>query len=392
MRLFIFAAILLFHSVAYAQKTGTAPKPKTTTVTKPMDKKNNQLVSKDSITAELIFSKVGKTKVVLSGIDFYSEPQLDRKKEIMYFLFERFNSKQVRRIVVLSTHKDWNWDTLKSYYSKLNAYMVKAVSYYWDTNRYDNVALLYLPYAENTGTEIPALYQPQTAEGFFVLVPYKHIANENKPELKKWEEKPFAALPNFTADCADMIYNYQPPVPVTEQKPVENKPTVTSTTSSTVSKGLSKEQYISMIYEAISLMKNVKNKLDYFNSNLYYKNERIVDTRTALINLGLCNEVMAKFSEFAQKTYGKEYNKEGLSPALAVKFSNYDRKIKEINDLMITWNNRILKQGDLILEYVKSHNGKEPSSLQYLDDGQTEYKLTKKMQEFTEYFQNLYSQ
>lgn len=390
MRFLILTAALFLQCFVFAQKTGKAPKPKASVATKPVNKKAEKV--SDNITAELIFSKVGKTKVTFSGIDLYSTPQLDRKKEIMYFLFERFNKKQIQRIVELSKHEDWSWDTLKACCSKLNPYLVKAVRYYWDTDRYDDVAFLYFPYSENIGADIPVSIHPATPEGAFLLVPYKYIVYDNKGTLVKWQEKSFDSLRNFTPDCADMIYNYTPPQPVAVAAPVEKKTTPTTTTTATVSKGLSKDQFISIINTAISYIKDVRKSLDNLNSHMYYYGKKIVDTRAVATNVAPCNEAMRKLSQHAVNTHDKAYDRTGLSPTQAVKFSNYDDKITEINQLMKTWTDRMDYQLDLILKYLKEHNGSEPSSLQYLDDGQTEYKLTKKMTEFVDYFQYLYSQ
>ena len=62
MRYLILTAALLLQCFVFAQKTGKAPKPKATLATKPVNNKKAEKVS-DNITAELIFSKVGKTKV-----------------------------------------------------------------------------------------------------------------------------------------------------------------------------------------------------------------------------------------------------------------------------------------------------------------------------------------
>lgn len=228
MRYTILLALLFLSDITHAQKTGPAAKAKT-------GKQAAKLVVDEPLTAALVFEKVGKTKLTFNGFDYFADEPLQKYKELMYFLLERFSAQQVRKIMTISRkpYASYPYDIKKDQYSKLNGYIIKTFRSYYKPDQFQNMALVYLPYEENAGDEIPEQLRVSRPEGLFILMESIKIFWPDMPLLEKWEEKPLEKLPNFTADCKDLLF--------TNETPAVAPPSSNNVTAS--NKGNTEQQY-----------------------------------------------------------------------------------------------------------------------------------------------------
>jgi hypothetical protein len=224
MRYTILLALLFFCGITHAQKSGQAVKAKTG---KPAAKP----AIDEPLTAALVFEKVGKTKLTFNWFNYFAGEPLQKHKELMYFLLERFTAQQVRKIMAISRkpYASYPYDTKKEQYSKLNGYIIKTFRSYYKPDQFQNMALVYLPYEENSGDEIPEQLRVSRPEGLFILMESINIFWTGMPLLEKWEEQPLEKLPNFTADCKDLLYTNETPAPA--PPPATNATTGTANNS-----------------------------------------------------------------------------------------------------------------------------------------------------------------
>lgn len=170
-----------------------------------------------TITENEVFAKVGKVKV---KVPYYSvwnngHAALNRKKEFMYFLFEKFTPKQVKRIVELAEHRSVYSSRYEDIKYVMTGYLVTYGRYYENPNwdNWKNYALLYLPYSENSKGEVEEWWAPKTKEGTFVLAEYGHLEYADGTPRKgteKWAEKPFTDIAGYTSDWEDILKADQP--------------------------------------------------------------------------------------------------------------------------------------------------------------------------------------
>lgn len=206
MRYISLLTLLLFYGmINHAQKTGSAVKTKTN---KPAAKQSIE----ESINAALVFEKAGKVKLTFNSFDYFTEEPLQKHKELLYFLLQRFSASQVRIIMAISLkpYSSFPYGIKKEQYSKLSGYIIKAFRSYYKPNMFQNMALVYLPYEENAGDDIPEQLRVSKPEGLFLLMPLSNLFWTGMPLLEKWEEQPIEKLPNFTADCKGLLYTKQP--------------------------------------------------------------------------------------------------------------------------------------------------------------------------------------
>ena len=215
MRLFIL--ILLLSGTAFtstAQKTNTAKQPAA----------KNAKPANDSVplTESLVFAKLGKTKVTAHFLKTFPSPQLGKNKEVLYFLYEHFDEKQVQRIIALAERGTMatfaGYDSVKKRGDAFTAYLVKPYRHIWpsDSTKYTEMALLYIPYSEKENFSDLYTLQPATTEGRFVSADYTVLETENMaklPPVPKWEQKSLFTLPNYKAT------HKEEPVAVVVQSP-----------------------------------------------------------------------------------------------------------------------------------------------------------------------------
>lgn len=225
MRYTLLLALLFFcNSVSHAQKTGPAAKSKTA-------KAAAKPAVDEPLTAERVFDKAGKTKLTINKFDYFAGEPLQKHKELMYFLLQRFSAGQVRTIMAISRrpYASYPYDIPKEQYSKLNGYIIKAFRSYYKPDQFQNMALVYLPHEENAGDEIPQQLRVNKPEGLFLLMPLSNVFWNGMPLLEKWEEQPLEKLPNFTADCKELLYTNETPAPA--PPPASNATTGTNNNS-----------------------------------------------------------------------------------------------------------------------------------------------------------------
>lgn len=229
MRYTLLLALLFLSSITHAQKTGPGAKTKTA-------KAAAKPAADEPLTAALVFEKAGKTKLTFNGFDYFTDEPLQKHKELMYFLLERFTAPQVRKIMAISRkpYASYPYDTKKEQYSKLNGYIIKTFRSYYKPDQFQNMALVYLPYEENSGDEIPEQLRVNRPEGLFILMESIKIFWPGMPLLEKWEEQPLEKLPNFTADCKDLLY--------TNETLATAPPAATTTTTGTANN--SEKKYV----------------------------------------------------------------------------------------------------------------------------------------------------
>lgn len=207
MRYIILLALLFLSGITTAQKTGPAAKTKTA-------KAAAKPAINEPLTADLVFEKAGKTKLTFNGFNYFTGEPLQKHKELMYFLLQRFTAPQVRTIMAISRkpYASYPYDIKKEQYSKLNGYIIKTFRSYYKPDQFQNMALVYLPFEENSGDDIPEQLRVSRPEGLFLLMESINIFWPGMPLLQKWEEQPIEKLPNFTADCKDLLYTNEPVV------------------------------------------------------------------------------------------------------------------------------------------------------------------------------------
>ena len=289
MRYTILLALLFLSGITHAQKTSPAAKTKTA---KPAAK----LSVDEPLTAALVFEKAGKTKLTFNGFDYFTDEPLQKHKELMYFLLERFTAPQVRKIMAISRkpYASYPYDSKKEQYSKLNGYIIKTFRSYYKPGQFQNMALVYLPYEENSGDEIPEQLRVSRPEGLFILMESIKIFWPGMPLLEKWEEQPLEKLPNFTADCKDLLYTNETPAPPPAA------PTTTSTKSNS-EKQYAKTQlnnYISHLSAAVKYYAKLREAINSIDKSCWENSK--TNSRAATLSYSSYNAWYAALDELKQ--------------------------------------------------------------------------------------------
>ncbi|MFN8251180.1 MAG: hypothetical protein U0V75_04800 [Ferruginibacter sp.] len=176
---------------------------------KPAAAKNTRPAT-DSIplTESLVFAKLGKTKITAHFLKTFPSPALERNKEVLYFLYEHFNDKQVQRIIRLAERRTMatmaGYDSVQKRGDAFTAYLVKPYRHIWpsDSTKFTEMALLYIPYSEKENFNDLYTIKPETAEGIFISADYTVLETENMaklPPVPKWEQKSLFSLPSYKA-------------------------------------------------------------------------------------------------------------------------------------------------------------------------------------------------
>ncbi len=326
MRYTLLLVVLFFcNSVTHAQKPGPSAKNKST-------KAAPKAVVDEPLSAALVFEKAGKTKITFNGFSYFTDEPLQKHKELMYHLLQRFSAGQVRAIMSISRkpYPSYPYDIKKEQYSKLNGYVIKIFRYYYKPDQFQNMALVYLPYEENAGDDIPAQLRVNKSSGLFLLMESINIFWNGMPLLEKWEEQPLEKLPNFTASCKDLLYTNETPAPA--PPPASNATTGTTNNSEKLYVKTQMTNYINHLSAAVKSYAKLGETLSTVDKSCWENSK--TNSKAATISYSSYNAWYAALDELKQAYAALEKLNNVRFASICKEWASIELKISEAKTAM----------------------------------------------------------